>query len=239
MKPGLLRLSAAALLLLVQSGTAIAQYGDPRFSYGIFLGAAAKFGIVQQPRMRYLPWGAINAGMYAAIGGTEPGSMTARLHAQFLRDDIYCKVGPGEAYIMESIGLVLNPEVSIPIRNRLGEYKLEFIAGIGASYTIGQSLGMHNVNGYFGGNYLDNLADTIFSARRSLVPFVTAGFAFRVHRRSSLILRIGQDVQNVFYAANTVTLYSSTEARAVNLSSQATRLLIGCQIRLGKLPEMY
>jgi hypothetical protein len=238
MKPGILRL-LSILLLSTAALNAQAQYGGAQFSYGICFGTAAKMGLFQQPRMKYSLWGEANVGMYAALSGANPGSMTARLHVQFSKDDLYIKMGQREAYILESNGLLLNPEVSIPFRNRNGDYKVELLAGIGAHFVADQDLAIRNVDGYFGGSFIDNLADSIFSARRSLQPFVTAGVAFRVHRRGSIVLRVRQDVQNAFDSGHAVTLYSSTDTRTVNLSAQATRWLIGCEIRLGKLPELY
>lgn len=227
-------------LLVMSSQPVAAQYDRPQFNYGLSIGPGLKAGIFDRPRLRYGLWGEFAFGLYAAFGGQAPGSMRASLHAQLLRDDIYSRVGWNEAYILESEAVLLNPEVSVPLRSRRnGDYRWELTAGIGAQYLIGQSLGMHNVEGFFGGSFLDRLADSVFEARRKLTPFVTAGIALQVHRRVCLALRIRQDLQNAFADGREVTLYSSTETQTVKLSAMPTRLLLGFQIRLGKMPEIY
>lgn len=238
-RPHAVRLILLIAFLVVQPASAEAQYEERRLSYGLSFGPGFKTSIVQRSNFRCGLWGEIAFGMYLAYKGSAPNSMTARLHAQLLRDDLYSPVGKNEAYILESVGVLVNPEVVIPLNNRYGDSRLDLLVGIGAQYSAGNALGMRNVNGFFGGNFLDELSDSLISARRSLIPFVTAGVGIKVHRRASITFRLRQDLQNSFYSGNEVTLYSSTGARTVKLSAQPTRLLIGFVVRLGKLPDEY
>lgn len=239
MKKRFRRFHAALALLLFLSTPALAQYEESRFSYGLSFGPGFKARIAERSALKYGLWGDFAIGMFVAYGGTNPNSMRARIHGQISRDDLYMRVGYNEAYILESVGVLLNPEVSIPLVNKYGESRTELLIGIGGQYSSAQSFGVHNVNGFFGGNFLDELADTFYNAQRPLVPFVTAGIGIKFHRRASLTIRLRQDMQNSFTGDRDVTMYSSTNTRTVKLSAIPTRLLIGFVIRLGRLPEMY
>lgn len=232
------RLPRLLLCLLLLSGAcdAVAQ---ARLVYGFSVGTAAKFGIVQQPRMRYHPWGEVNIGGSVGISGPSPLSMTCRLNTQLSIDYLIIHTGKNEGYIVETRGFLLNPEVCIPLRNRYGESKIDLLAGIGMDILAEQSLTQRNFTGFFGGSYLEEMNDSIRAARRNFVPYATAGIAFKLHRRGTLIIRLRQDAQNDYYKGSVITLPTSSGDRTVNLSCQATRLLIGCQVTLGKLPELY
>jgi hypothetical protein len=219
--------------------SAAAQDDDRRLTYGLSFGPGLKARVADRKGLNYGIWGEVAFGMYLAYRGTSPTSMTARVHLQPIRDDIAVRVGTNEAYILETVGVLLSPEVAIPVRNTYGNSRLECSIGIGAQYTEAYGFAIQNVNGYFGGGGFDRLSDTFFAAHRKLIPFITAGIGLKLHRRATLTVRLRQDVQNAFVSSDEVTLYSSTDVRTVKLSALPTRLLLGFMIRLGKLPETY
>lgn len=232
-----LLLQTTALLLLPIA--VAAQYGSTRVSFALYVGSGAKAGLIQSPRMRYQPWGEVNVGMSIGVTGAAENSATARLHIQHSRDDIRHRVGRQESYTIESLSLLVNPEVSIPLRNRYRESKIDLIAGIGADILLEQWMSMRNVIGYYAGTALNATSDSINAVRNKIIPYATLGIAFKFHRRSSLVVRIRQDARNLFEKGSQITLDTGSGEQTVNLSAQPTRVLIGCQITLGKLPEVY
>jgi hypothetical protein len=77
------------------------------------------------------------------------------------------------------------------------------------------------------GTNLETVYDTIIAARRPVIPFVSAGMVYRVHRGFHVQAFLRQDLRDAFPDGTVVTFNNSSAPLTVNLSHQPTRLGLG------------
>ena len=195
-----------------------AQSGAVRFL--LFGTGSIKYPIVGIGSRNYNLFGSAGVGVGLEVTGSNESALSVLPKLSILRENTGYHQVSSAKYVLESINLVLNPELLIPTRNE----RLGLTAGIGVDWMADLVVAEYHDQSSSKTSGQEAVWDTIEAARRPLIPFVSLGIRYQLHRGLHVQAFLRQDMYNAFPDNTVVTFGKDNEPLTVNLSHQPTRL---------------
>ncbi len=211
----------AVLLVCGGHWRAVAQ--DRKLHFALTASGSIKYPFIGEASRNYHLFGEAGIGVAGLLEGSTEGSLSFLPKLSFLRENTGYHNVSSVKYALETINLVFNPEILIPTRND----RLMFAAGIGVDWMMDMVLAEYGTNRNSAGTDLEAIYDTIYAARRPVIPFVSAGILYRLPRGFHIEGFLRQDMRDAFPSGTIVTFNSNSAPLTVNLSHQPTRLGLG------------
>ena len=212
-----------ALLLLVTlalcCGGPISRAGEGRLRFTLCSSGSLKYPFLGKGSRNYHLFGAAGFGIGMEVAGSMEEALSFLPKLSLVRENTGYHHVSSSKYFIETINLVFNPEIMIPTRSE----RWKIAAGIGIDWMADMTLTEYNTQTYTSGN-LDAVYDTIVAARRPLIPFVSAGIRYRLHKGFHMQVFLRQDLRDAFPDDTIVTFGRGNNPLTVNLSHQPTRL---------------
>jgi hypothetical protein len=209
--------------LLVCGGHRHALAQDRKLHFALTACGSVKYPFIGEGSRNYHLFGEAGVGVAGMLAGSTEESLSFLPKLSFVRENTGYHSVSSVKYVLETINLIFNPEILIPTRNE----HLMFAAGIGVDWMMDMVLAEYGTNRNLAGTDLEAIYDTIYAARRPIIPFVSAGLLYRVHRGFHIEGFLRQDMRDAFPSGTIVTFNSNSAPLTVNLSHQPTRLGLG------------
>lgn len=192
---------------------------ERRVHWGLGTDAAIKLQIFHGDVSPYGLFGHWGGYITTTIDGREENSLSFTHRTGFYRDNISFKVGDGDRYSIENINFIVNPEVLFPTRVQ----GLDAAVGFGLDWISNANVAFYNTGSDYAQTFdFDKVADTVISAQRKLVPFVSVGARWKASSRVYLHAYIRQNMQNSIYDDTQVTLGNKLQPIRLKMFHQPT-----------------
>jgi hypothetical protein len=210
------------LIWMLTGSIAMSAQTDKKVRAGLLATGSIKYQVIPTGEKRYLLFGSAGIGAVARIGGNSEEALSFLPKLMFIRENISYRHTFTANYHIESLNLVVNPEIIFPTRYE----RLEVTGGIGIDWVIESILGLSLKEGPQLQARLDEAQQIIQETRRPLIPFVSVGMLYRAGERLNLQAALRQDMRNAFPDGTEVTIATSSAIETLRLSHQPTRLSI-------------
>jgi hypothetical protein len=209
-------------LLLTGFGSLVSRGQERKIHFGPSISGGIKYPFIGNGSRNYHLFGEAGFGLAAKLSGSTEEALSFLARLSVMRENTGYHHVSSEKYSIETINVVFNPEVLIPSRHQ----RWAFTAGIGIDWMADLGLAEYNKSGHPSYPNLDAISDTINAARRPLIPFVSVGLLYHLHRGLYAQLALRQDLLDA-YPDNTTVTFGSRNPLTVSLSHQPTRLGLG------------
>ena len=218
-KPGLLIL--LVLALCCGSFSALAQ--DRKAHFALIGGASIKYPFLGDGSRNYNLFGVAGSGVACLIVGSTEGSLSFLPKLSLVRENTAYHNVSSVKYVIETVNVLFNPEILIPTRNE----RWKIAAGIGVDWMVDMTVAEYWTDRNAAGTNIEAVYDTIYAARKPLVPFVSGGVLFQALPKFHLQLSLAQDLVDAYHSETVVTFNNGNAPLTVNLSHMPTRLGLG------------